>query len=166
VGGTACTLGCECLSNACPTVYRDADGDTFGTAATTSHFCAGAIPAGWTADNTDCCDTDARAFPGQTMYFSTQRTGCGAGYDFDCDTVETPLLTAITTCGDNGALTCCAHDCAGNFPGWTTSAPACGHTAKYTTSCSRVDKGMCATDPTCKVTCDSVTDMTHTQSCR
>ncbi len=34
----------------------------------------------------DCDDNDARAFPGQTAFYDTERTS--GGYDFDCNNVE------------------------------------------------------------------------------
>jgi len=46
------------------TWFEDADGDTFGNAESTLDQCA--QPDGYVADNTDCDDTEADAFPGNT----------------------------------------------------------------------------------------------------
>ena len=58
------------------TYYADADADTFGDLATTQDSCT--QPAGFVTDNTDCDDTSAIAFPGNTE-------ACLDGIDGDCD---------------------------------------------------------------------------------
>ena len=56
------------------TWYRDADGDTFGSATTTT---ACEAPSGYVPDATDCDDLDAAAFPGAAET-------CDDGVDQDC----------------------------------------------------------------------------------
>jgi hypothetical protein len=58
------------------TYYRDADGDTYGDAATTTTGCT--TPSGYVTNATDCDDADATAHPGgtETAY---------DGVDNDCD---------------------------------------------------------------------------------
>ncbi len=59
------------------TYYRDADGDGYGSPATTKVACAGTAPAGYAATATDCDDTSASVNPGGTDV-------CGNGVDEDC----------------------------------------------------------------------------------
>jgi hypothetical protein len=118
--GQSCTGG-DCAMGACTTLYPDADGDTFGDkAATTANgkargFCGGA-PAGWVANNGDCCDAAGAgkdAHPGQTAWF-TVAGPCG-DFDYDCDGSGTPQYPAVGACTDAVACT----------PGFT-AATACG----------------------------------------
>lgn len=72
--------------------------------------------------NGDCCDEDARAFPGQTLCFDTPRSQCG-GFDFDCKDGEQKCQVQ-TNVNPNQ----CADNCA-NRPGWDTllgCPKACG----------------------------------------
>lgn len=68
------------------TYYADADSDGYGDPTRPTQACGGA-PAGYVANDRDCCDQDANARPGQTAWFSSP-TACG-GYDYDCDDEET-----------------------------------------------------------------------------
>ncbi len=68
------------------TYYADTDRDGFGDPTTSTETC-GSAPAGYVANNRDCCDRDAKAYPGQTEWFSSP-TACGS-YDYDCDGKET-----------------------------------------------------------------------------
>ncbi|KKR03381.1 MAG: Cryptopsoridial mucin, large thr stretch, signal peptide sequence [Microgenomates group bacterium GW2011_GWC1_39_12] len=114
------------------TCYQDADGDTYYS--TSSHsVCGGATcaAAGESATvGTDCCDTDNRAKPGQTTYYTTARTTCG-GYDFNCNSSEEQQETGnviLGTCTSNGSA--CVFGGGGNG-GWTGSVPGCGNSAEY-----------------------------------
>jgi hypothetical protein len=71
---------------------------------------------------TDCCDTDADANPGQTMYF-TSHDGCGS-YDYNCDNKVETEITANIVCGGTGLAGC------SGGPGFTSS-PSCGSMAPY-----------------------------------
>ncbi len=62
-----------------PTWYLDADDDGYGTADTSATQCS--APDGYVADEGDCRDDDALAFPGAVDW-------CGDGVDGDCDGVE------------------------------------------------------------------------------
>jgi hypothetical protein len=72
--GGPCSSDSDCCNGTC---YGDADGD--GYAGSGSKTCHSSPSSG-----SDCCDSDANAHPGQTSYFTSQRSGCG-GYDYDCD---------------------------------------------------------------------------------
>jgi hypothetical protein len=56
---------------------QDADGDGYGICPNCG------IAAGCTYDGNDCCDSDSRAKPGQTTYY-TSANNCGS-WDYDCN---------------------------------------------------------------------------------
>jgi hypothetical protein len=106
--GVSCAAGV-----ACQVYFQDLDGDKFGNkagtiaAGTAKAGCAGAPPAGFVADNTDCDDGDAKVFPGQTEFSPTASKGIGT-FDFNCDgseTKETPEFPGGTCkfCGGVGS---------------------------------------------------------------
>ncbi len=132
--GKACSLACECASGACTTFYPDGDGDTFGGTTAVKH--CGTVPrAGYSPNNSDCCDTDSRARPGQTGSYSDARIGCG-GWDFNCDGTETRYYTSTLACVETGSCSSNNQRCTGGtgWPGFI--APACGATpSSYVTSC-------------------------------
>jgi hypothetical protein len=89
------------LATSCPTYYRDSDHDGYGDA--TQPLSACTPPADYVTDATDCCDTDARAFPGQTAYYSTA-SACG-NYDFNCSGAITKKSNGPTGCYE-APMTC------------------------------------------------------------
>jgi hypothetical protein len=106
--GVTCAAGV-----ACQVFYRDADNDTFGDssgtipAGTAKAGCAGAPPAGFVADNTDCDDGDPNVNINQTGYFAVPSAGKHT-FDYNCSgTVEneTPVYVGGTCkfCGPVGA---------------------------------------------------------------
>jgi hypothetical protein len=115
--GETCVAGrCTC-AGALTTHYRDADGDGFGDLAMKRTAC-GNPPSGWATSSTDCCDSDNRAFPGQTNGFDTASNCADNGFDFNCDGFEEPAFVYFAS-GQ-----CCT---ASAQAGWTTGhIPACG----------------------------------------
>ncbi len=77
--GTKCEAPSECASGHC---WGDDDEDGFNGSAGNGECNAAASPG------TDCCDSDADVYPGQTAYF-TSATNCG-GYDYNCSSSEEP----------------------------------------------------------------------------
>jgi hypothetical protein len=86
----ACTSNAACASDNCVSYYVDADGDGWGNTADPIRICnepSAAAPSGFSTKSGDCCDTDAAAHPGSTLYSSTP-DACGS-FDINCDgTIE------------------------------------------------------------------------------
>lgn len=129
--------------------YVDCDRDGYapvGVAPSPPMCAAPAAPpsscgsGGWTARApgpaaVDCADGDSRAFPTQTMYFSTPIAGAPAGrrYDFDCDGSESRQYSGAGSCVSMGAGSCV------RTTGWTDGTdPACGVSESFVTGCSGV----------------------------
>ncbi len=121
-----------------------ANADAYGYAATGGVTVASADPdcadAGEARDfvpRTDCCDADARAYPGQPSFYSTARTTCG-GYDFDCDGAETLQLVGgppVSTCAACAGMACDV-GCEVTVAGWVSGeTPACGVGADHLSTC-------------------------------
>jgi hypothetical protein len=77
--GTTPSAGVAC--------YTDSDGDGYGVGASPSACGVSVCPGGTASNNTDCCDSDSNAYPGQNTFFVAQRVGCG-GWDYNCDSTE------------------------------------------------------------------------------
>jgi hypothetical protein len=101
---------------------------------------------GATCGGNDCCDTDNKAHPGQTSYF-TQADACGS-FDYNCNGTNDPEFAANLKCGGTGALGCTGGSA---FLG---SDPGCGGSALYGTC---VGNGLLA--------CQPGNEMTVTQGC-
>jgi hypothetical protein len=146
VDGSACSgtaiSGAECISGLCTGSYFDGDGDTFG-AGPVSFACGPSVPVGRSRNNMDCCDTDARAKPGQNTPFTTPRVGgcAGAAFDFDCDGSQTVAENAGNACTSSGSCSTTIQ-CAGTV-GWQGSVPSCGQSANYISSCRSVAATAC-----------------------
>ena len=136
-GGTASCVGGNLgsCSIAAATYYPDSDGDGYGAA--TGPLTACTKPVGYVTDHTDCCDTDAKAHPGQTLTFATA-DNCSS-YDYNCDGKETPKSNGPMSCGPSSCVrssdgsTCVLSGCAGcdgSCKTWTVAE--CGKS--YSTS--------------------------------
>lgn len=86
-----------CVSTSSITWYHDADADGYGDASASIVLCT--QPAGYVADHTDCCDTDAAAHPGQTGFFPNA-SACGT-YDYNCDGAQESTHAALASCGSD-----------------------------------------------------------------
>jgi len=73
--GEVCSLGGDCTSDFC---YVDEDGDRYDPGSGTKKCQANSQIAG-----TDCCDSDDRAYPGESTYY-TSTNNCGS-WDYDCN---------------------------------------------------------------------------------
>jgi hypothetical protein len=127
-------------SNIC---MSDADSD--GEAANTTEYAEDTCGSGRrrkyliTRGTADCCNTDNRAFHGQTAAQSTARTTCG-GYDFNCDGTETKTYP----CTADGQCQGTQYSCTPTLCWDAVGGVACGVTAPYVTSCS----GTCSKETT------------------
>ncbi len=85
-----CKCSTNCGTGACRLFYKDADNDSFGdkTASvglgTAVVGCDNASPPnGYSAEKTDCDDSDGNVRPNQTGYFGTANPK--VGFDYNCD---------------------------------------------------------------------------------
>jgi hypothetical protein len=115
--GVTCAAGV-----ACQVFYADTDHDTYGDATGTiangraKAGCAGAPPAGFVADNTDCDDGNSNAHPNQTMYFGVPRAN--NTYDYDCNGKEDKLVPEYPNgvcrfCGPTSSCSTTTTSCTG-----------------------------------------------------
>jgi hypothetical protein len=129
--GAACVVDGDCVSGKCGAYYVDADQDGYGTGSVV-HVCGVTAPTGFSANNSDCCDADAMAKPGQTTYFGSVN-GCG-NYDYNCLNGEEldptrNKATAGTHCNIAGKT------CTLDTPGWIVNIPTCGQDGSYEFAC-------------------------------
>ncbi len=94
----------------------------------------------------DCCDTDSRSRPGQTIYFTTP-DACGH-FDYDCNGKDDPEYGAGTACSLG------FFGCGGGAVGFEGTPPACGASGAWAACLDDFWSG-CNDDPA-----------SHTQSCR
>lgn len=114
--------------------YRDVDMDTYGD---DSALMRGVTqPSGYVSRGGDCDDTDMRANPGQTRYFTTPRTG--GGWDFNCDLTTTRRITSSTLGFSDYMTTLTTFPLMGctmlmslGTAGWVGTAPDCGESRQY-----------------------------------
>jgi len=118
----------EAGATGCQMYYKDADGDGFGVFAGPRCLCKAS--GEYTATKTgDCCDTDAKVYPGVQGWFSTTNM-CG-NFDYNCD------QRAETQTGQ-GSCVWTGHACL-TQTGFENVVPACGQSGNYITDC--VDTG-------------------------
>ena len=132
--GEACSINAECVTGTCKTSYRDFDRDSYGSAAPadTSQRCGAAVPAGYVANASDCCDKDDTVNPAQTAYFQGANA-CGS-FDYDC--VGGPVRDPIQDHG-LGSKNCnlSAPSCT-QTAGFVGAIPACGVSGQWSTGCT------------------------------
>jgi len=108
------------FSRCTSTVYKDGDGDGYGTAATAKTACASSL-SGYVDKKGDCADSDEDVYPGQTGFF-TQPVSGTQSYDYDCDGTEEPEDATVADCANAGPA------CKGE--GWA-SLPGCGQSGTW-----------------------------------
>jgi hypothetical protein len=83
-----CTADAQCPVGQCR--YTDCDGDGYGDQNAANRRCGdgttmcniGNKQCQLATNNTDCCDSDPKAYPGETIYYTVQ-DACGS-WDYDC----------------------------------------------------------------------------------
>jgi hypothetical protein len=125
-GYTACSG--DCVPTSSVTWNYDGDGDGYGST-TTVVSCTrptAPSPATYVQNSSDCCDTDANAYPGQTGWFTTI-DGCNS-WNYDCSTTGTDFeyTTLNTSCGTLG----CGQSCT-SYSYCANSDSCCGAQIGY-----------------------------------
>ncbi|MBZ0121938.1 MAG: putative metal-binding motif-containing protein [Sandaracinaceae bacterium] len=87
------------------TFYRDADGDTYGTSASTQACTA---PSGYASRAGDCDDANAARNPGRTEVCNAVDDDCDGSPDQTFACVQNTAVTCTTTCGSTGSGLCTA----------------------------------------------------------
>lgn len=156
--GSACQQDAECQSGRCRDQFLNADGDAFPDLRAPSVRVCGNTPLPGRAfaradGQTDCCDSDARAFPGAVppevpIGFELQTIPEGAGFpepnacgsfDYDCDGRQTSLGTQTRVYRDDGCFNLnvtglsdmeAINRCAA-ASGWDGASPACGASGAF-----------------------------------
>jgi hypothetical protein len=120
----------ECDSG--PTWYEDADGDGYSDGdSQQSNSDPGAdwyLSEDLTSTNSDCDDSDADVYPGQTGYFTSQSNG--GLWDYNCDGSAEERWDDVWT-GICVSSTTSPPTCSSPPPGWKNSVPSCGQTGQY-----------------------------------
>jgi hypothetical protein len=121
-----CPAGCDagkCKDCVKATYHQDADKDGFGDPATQTEACE--APPGFVENALDCDDADPLAHPGQQQYFAKPTQGTQS-FDYDCDGLEEPEITATVNCKKSQF-----GGCTGD--GWINAPPACGQPGGFGT---------------------------------
>ena len=138
-------------SSGCTTYYLDGDGDGYGVSTSSSCLCAPSSTYKVT-NSADCYDSNSKASPAQTGYFTADR-GDGS-YDYDCDGAEDQRYTTMGSCPTN--ILRCSADA---VVGWKGSTPPkCGASRNMITRCSY--------DPTASLTTCTETTSATVQECQ
>ncbi len=125
------------------TAYADADGDGFGDPATSGAFCA--VPSDYVADNTDCDDTEATAYPG-----GTERCD---GVDNDCDTLVDSLDPDVSP---SDTATWYADTDSDGYGDASTTVEACDQPTGYVYNADDCDDTAASISPDADEACDGI----------
>ncbi|MBL8615836.1 MAG: putative metal-binding motif-containing protein [Deltaproteobacteria bacterium] len=127
------------------TWYRDADGDSYGAAATTSRACA--APSGFVASAADCDDTRAAVNPGATE-------ACN-GLDDDCDTLTDDADPSVSLASTS---TWYRDGDSDGYGDPSRSARSCLAASGYVASATDCDDALAAVNPGASEVCNSRDD--------
>jgi hypothetical protein len=113
----------------CSNYYQDLDNDGFGAGAGRC-YCQATAPYR-RSTNTDCYDSNADAFPGQTLWFSGSR-GDGS-FDYNCVGGAEKRWEGSAICRFSNPIF--QFICGQTEDGWIDDDPNCGQTDTWVTSC-------------------------------
>jgi len=113
--------------------YADTDGDGFGVGSR-MEVCP-PLGSGFAGVNGDCDDGDIDAFPGQPLFFGTERAS--GGYDYDCNGGEQAQYRLRLMCA-------CCDPCMLLRAGFLDPIPRCGESGTLVTDCR--GSGVCIQD--------------------
>jgi hypothetical protein len=125
--------------------YRDADGDTYGTSATTLTACT--QPSGYVASSTDCNDAAAAVHPGATETCN--------GVDDDCNSLIDDNATGRTTYYRDAD--------ADGYGASATSTLACSQPAGYVANSTDCNDAAAAVHPGATEVCNGIDDDCNSQ---
>ncbi len=94
--GTQCTRAAQCASNVCTSFYLDGDGDHYGAGSAVG-FCGTTAPAGYAAQNGDCCDSNALMNPGADFQTTIGNCNGTTTWDYNCDGTIEPQKTGTVS---------------------------------------------------------------------
>jgi hypothetical protein len=117
-------------SQGCVLYYRDIDGDGYGAPDGGRCLCK---PEGdyKVTNGSDCCDTDNRAKPGQTQFYTT-RNNC-TSWDYNCNNSADREFANLGSCTAWSVFGGCDP-----IVGWDAgSVPSCGSSASFMKGCSK-----------------------------
>ena len=120
------------------TYYRDADGDGYGTSTSTTRSCS--LPAGYSANSSDCNDGSAAENPAATETFNT--------IDDDCDGAT----------DESGGTTWYRDADADGYGTASTTTTSCSRPVGYVSNSSDCNDASSAISPAASETCNSVDD--------
>jgi len=166
--GNSCSTANQCASGVCGSYHRDADGDTYGTAAVTK-LCGATPPSGYVVDASDCCDADGNVHPTQTMYFPTAAMpACGANFfDYNCVSGAEPQFVGAGACTTSGVCSVSVGLSCTYTAGWSGAAPSCGNPGTYVNGCNQAAACTPCADPgSCGRGCAAAQTGSKTQACR
>jgi hypothetical protein len=124
------------------TYYRDADGDTYGSSATTSSACD--QPSGYVTTSTDCDDTKASVNPAAAEVCDSANT------DEDCDGKADDLDTSAS-----GKSTWYRDADGDTYGASTTTSSACDQPSGYVSLSTDCDDTKSTINPAATEVCDS-----------
>jgi hypothetical protein len=157
--GVACSSDANCCSAICGT---DADADNyFSLAAGHTGTCQAT-----SKPYTDCCDTDARVYPGQTTYYFSINA-CGS-WDYDCSGTIDKSGCTMRKCGGSNYAWCYTQGggapdyCGGNQGYWPRS---CTNPASYQGDCGTSGSYITCTSRSCYVEYPTACQSTGTYWC-
>jgi hypothetical protein len=161
-------------ASGCRNFYYDSDGDGYGVSSPSAQCWCDSGSGAYTANNTnDCYDSNNKAYPGASTYYSYDR-GDGS-YDYNCNGSDEKQYTATTGGCSWSVITYIACDV--NGEGFDGSVPGCGSTGQWVDDCDGTYDALCyalclasgTSAWTCLSSCSTTCDPDYssvTQSCR